>query len=210
MESSAELSVPAPEKIQTSDRKSLRKSAYSVIVERTLFRPDRAEFLSETTEVVVEEKPPLVAGRRLNLHGIIIVDDDRKALIDNPNQEPGQPRRKWVRVGEVLEDWTVGAIEPESIVLQGRTKKHRIPLYTKKSAKSSPTPDRTPSTSSPTVMNTETQRPSSAPNIISSGTKTGAKRETSRSGARKDNEATGETETIVTPFGTITRKKGSE
>lgn len=208
MEHSAESPVPTPKEIQTNDRRTLRKSAYSVIVERTLFRPDRAEFLSETPEPIIEEKPPLVAGRRLNLYGVIFEGDDRKALIDNPSQKSGQPRIKWVRVGQVLENWTVGAIEPESIVLKGGTSKFRIPLYTKQSGESSQTPDRSPSRSSPTVVNTETQRPSSAPKVISSGT--GEKRETSGASASKNNEAAGEIETIVTPFGTITKKKGSK
>lgn len=209
MEPSAELPVPAPEKLQTSERRSLRESAYSVIVERTLFTPDRAEFLSETSEVVIEDKPPFVAGRRLNLYGVIVLDDDRKALIDNPNREPDQPPRRWVRVGEILGDWTVGAIEPESIVLKEGANKYRIPLFTEESGRSSKAPG-TPSTSSPTVVNTEAQRPSSSPKVISSGTGTRTKRETSRAGARKNDEGTGETETIVTPFGTITKKKGSE
>jgi len=210
MEPSVELAVPAVEKIEARERRSLRESAYSVISERTLFKPDRVEFLPETSESIIEERPPLVAGRRLNLYGVIILGNDRKALIDNPNREPDQPPRKWVRVGEILEDWTVGAIEAESIVLNEGSNKYRIPLYTEESGISSRAPDRTPSTSSPTVLNTETQRPSSTPKVVSSGTAAGEKRGTSGAGARKNNEAAGETETIVTPFGTITKKKGSE
>jgi hypothetical protein len=56
----------------------------------------------------------------------------------------------------------------------------------------------------------ETQKGSSAPKVISSGTGTSKKRETPGAGTRKGDEATGEIETIVTPFGTLTREKGGE
>jgi hypothetical protein len=210
MEPSAELPVPAPEKMRTNERGSLRESAYSVIAERTLFRPDRVESLPEPSEPTVREELPLISGRRMSLYGVIIMGDDRKALIDNPIRKPDEPEKKWVRVGEMLGNWTVGAIEPESILLKEGGNTYKIPLYTKESMGSSRSPDRGRSTSSPTVVDTETQQPSSAPKAISSGTRAAKKREIPGAGTRKGDEATEEIETIVTPFGTITRKKGGE
>lgn len=210
MEPSAELPVPAPEKMRTNERGSLRESAYSVIAERTLFTPDRVEFLPESSEPTEQAELPIISGRRMSLYGVIIMGNDRKALIDNPRREPDEPERKWVRVGEMLGNWTVSAIEPESILLREGAKNYKIPLYTRESGKSSQSPDKGRSTSSPTVVNTETQKPSSAPKVISSGTRAAEKGETPGAGTRKGDEATGEMETIVTPFGTITRKKGGE
>ncbi len=210
MEPSLDLPVLASEKTRTNERGSLRESAYSVIAERTLFRPDRVEFLPESSEPTAREEIPLISGRRLSLYGVIIMGNDRKALIDNPIRQPDEPGKKWVRVGEVMGNWTVSAIEPESILLVEGAKNYKIPLYTKESGKSSRSPDKGRSTSSPTIVNTETQQPSSAPKVISSGTGAVQKRETPGTGTRKGTEATGETETIITPFGTFTREKGGE
>jgi hypothetical protein len=210
MEPSLDLPASAPEKTRTNERGSLRESAYSVIAERTLFKPDRVEFLPVSPEPTAREELPLISGRRLSLYGVIIMGNDRKALIDNPIREPNEPEKKWVRIGEVMGNWTVSAIEPESILLMEGTKNYKIPLYKKESGKSSQSPDKGRSTTSPTVVNTETQKPSSAPKVISSGTGAVEKRETPGAGARKGNEATGETETIITPFGTLTRDKGGE
>lgn len=210
MEPSLDLPVFASEKTRTNEWGSLRESAYLVIAERTLFRPDRVEFLPESSEPTAREEIPLIFGRRLSLYGVIIMGNDRKALIDNPIRGPDEPGKKWVRVGEVMGNWTVSAIDPESILLVEGAKNYKIPLYTKESGKSSRSPDKVRSTSSPTVVNTETQKPSSAPKVISSGTRTSKRKEPPGTGTRRSNEATGETETIITPFGTLTRDKGGE
>lgn len=205
---SAQLPVPAPEKIRTNERGALRESAYSVVAERTLFKPDRVEFLPESSEPTAPKELPLISGRRMSLYGVIITGDDRKALIDNPIRKPDEPEKKWVRVGEMMGNWAVSAIEPDSILLREGAKEYKIPLYTKESRNSSLSPDRGRSTSSPTVVNTETQEPSSMPKAISGGSGTSNRRGTPRADTRKGDEASEEMETIVTPFGTITRKKG--
>jgi len=208
MEPSAQLPVPAPEKIRTNERGSSRESTYSVIAERTLFKPDRVEFLPQSVEPTVQEELPLISGRRMSLYGVIITGDNRKALIDNPIQKPDEPKKKWVRVGEMMGNWAVSAIEPESILLREGTKEYRIPLYTKESRNSSLSPDRGRPTSSPTVVNTETQGPSSMPKAVSGGSGTSNRKGTPRADTIKGDEADEEMETIVTPFGTIRRKKG--
>jgi hypothetical protein len=202
-------SVSAPEKTQPNEGTFLRESAYRVIAERSLFSPDRKEILPEEPREKTEEEQLLISGRKINLYGVIIMEDERKALIDNPVRKPDERWKIWVRVGDTLSDFRVAAIEPESILLKQGENEYEIPLYTdeKKGPQFSPQ-SRAPSPSMPTVVNTETGKPSSQAKVASEGnTKSGAR---PRAIKEKENSATGEFETVETPFGTIKRKKRSE
>ena len=122
-----QATVPAPERRQVSTQLSSRESAYAIIPERTLFSPNRAESIPEVSEAITEAKQPVISGRRIELHGVIIRGDNRKALIDNPVRDPDEPPRKWVSVGDVLDRLTVLAIEPRSVVLdEGGKRYHHL------------------------------------------------------------------------------------
>ena len=139
---------------------------------------------------------------------MIIMEDERKALIDNPVRGPDEPRKRWVRIGDAFSDLRIAAIEPESILLKQGKNNYEISLYDDegKSPQSSPK-SKAPSLSTPTVVNTKTKEPSSTTKSASDGnTKPEAK---PKSVIKKQDDATGEFETIETPFGTIKRKKRS-
>ena len=207
IEPTEQLPVPAPEKRQASAQLSSRESAYAIIPERTLFSPNRAEYIPEVSEADTEAKQPVISGRKIELHGVIIRGDYRKALIDNPARDPDEPLRKWVSVGDVLDRLTVFAIEPKSVVLDEGGKRYNVTLYTKEG-----TPhvrqgtEREKSTSSPTVVNTDIKKPSSVTKTVISGTE--KEKVPSKSDGMKEDEGTGDFKTISTPFGPI--KKRSE
>ena len=196
---SEEMPTPPSEKRETDKRSSSRGLAYAVIAERTLFSPDRVEYLPAISEAVAEEKEPVISGKRVNLHGVVIMENDRKALIDNPRSGPDEPSKKWVRVGDSLGNLLVTAIERESVSLKEGGKEYRVPLYRKQGSLSpSSDPDQGSPTASPTVVSTETKTESTV-----------AKKRIPEASREREDEAAGETETIQTPFGTITRKKRS-
>jgi hypothetical protein len=202
-------SVSAPERRQANKGTFLRESAYKVITERSLFSPDRKESLPEDPIAKTEEEQILISGKKINLHGVIGVGDELKALIDNPLRGPDEPPMKWVRIGDAFSDLSVAAIESESILLKQGEKEYKIPLFTdeKKEPRSSQQ-GMDSSLSTPTVVNTEIKKPSSQAKVASdSNTKPVARPQTVK---KKENDATGEFETIETPFGTIKRKKRSE
>ncbi len=195
---------PAVERRQSKGPAPLMEASYEVIADQNLFSSDRAEYLPP--ETITEPELPKLPGKKINLYGVIIMDDTRRALIDNPVRKSGEPRNKWVTVGDTLGDLTVAAIEPESLLLKEGAKKYKIPLYTKKAESPSFSgPDTDRSTSSPTVVNTETKKQTSVPKVVSSGT--GKKRGTPEADVKKEDEGTGETIIIDTPFGPVKRRK---
>jgi hypothetical protein len=220
-------SVSAPEKTQPNKGTFLRESAYSVIAERSLFSSDRKESIPEEPKVVKEKKPPVISGNRIHLYGVIIMEDERKALIDNPVRGLDEPQMKWVSIGDTFSDLRIAGIEPESILLRQGKNEYEIFLYDdeKKGPHSSPESG-TPSPSTPTVVNIGPDTPSSPEKAASEGD---AKRATrpqdftkkapgdgntkpqAGPGADqiKEDDASEEFETIETPFGTIKRKKRS-
>ncbi len=205
---SKESPMVAAETRRTNKRVTLRESAYRIIAERTLFSPDRAEYLPEESDSVIKVEQPVLSGRKVNLYGVIIMDSDRKALIDDPNpkRKPKEPPRKWVRVGEMFGNVRVVAIESESVSLAEGTKIYEIPLYTKKGASpSSIDPARSRPTSSPTVVSTEAKGKSPVRENVSSGAE---KRKVPPKVDRgKQDEGTGEYEIVNTPFGPVKRKR---
>jgi hypothetical protein len=218
-------SVSAPEKTQPNKGTFLRESAYRVIAERSLFLSDRKEPLPEEPKVEKEKKPPVISGNRIHLYGVIIMEDERKALIDNPVRGPDEPQKKWVCIGDTFSDLRVAAIEPESILLHQGKNEYEIPLYDdeEKGPQSSPESG-APSPSTPTVVNIGTPKPSSPEKTANNGDAKRAvrpqaftKKAPDDGNAKpqvgpgadqsKENDATNEFETYETPFGTFNRKK---
>ena len=195
----------APETRRSNERVTLRESAYRTIVERTLFSPDRKEYLPEEPDTITKEEDPIISGRKVNLHAVIITDSDRKALIDDPNGKPGGQLKKWVRVGEMLGKVRVVAIESKSVSLAEGNKTYEIPLFTKKGASPpSAEPARSRPVSSPTVVSTEVREESPERKISSSGTQ---KRVPPKIDGRKQGEVTDEYEIVNTPFGQVKKKR---
>jgi hypothetical protein len=203
---SKESSMAAVKGSRANERVILRESAYRNIAERTLFSPDRTEYLPEESDSMVEEETSIIQGKKINLYGVIIMDNDRKALIDNPNRKTGEPLKKWVRVGEMFGKVRVVAIESKSVSLAEGAKKYKIHLYTEKVASpSSADPARSRRSSSPTVVNSETKKEPSVRKIISSGAE--KKKAPSKPDVEKQGEATEDFEIVNTPFGPVKKKR---
>jgi hypothetical protein len=196
--------APAAERRQTSEPPPLMEASYEVIADRNLFSSDRAEYLppepvGETVSL------PQLPGKKINLYGVIIMENTRKALIDNPDRKPHEPFNKWVSVGETVGNLTVAAIDNESILFREGARKYRIPLYTKKPGQfNSPGPVMNRSASAPTVVNTETKKASPKPKSL--GGRAAKERGTSGSGGKKQTGGSGKSQIISTPFGTFERK----
>lgn len=185
---------PAVERQKRSGPVPLVESSYNVIADRNLFSPDRAEYIQP--EPVKESEQPQFSEKNINLYGVIIMENTRSALIDNPNRKPEDPPNKWVSVGDTLGNLTVSAIEPESIILKEGGKKYQIPLYKKGEKPSSSTgPDRSKPAASPTVVYTEPQKSSSV-----------TKKATPEANEKKKDDGTEEYKTINTPFGPVKRR----
>jgi hypothetical protein len=134
------------------------------------------------------------------------MENDRKALIDNPNRGSGEPLRKWVRVGEMFGNVRITAIESKSVALVEGKKKYKIHLYTEKVASpSSDAPARSRRTSSPTVVNTQTKEKSPVRKIVSSGEE--KKKVPPKLDGEKQGESTGDFEIVNTPFGPVKKKR---
>lgn len=165
------------------------ESAYKVVVERPLFSPDRAmpEEVEEPPEA--EEKKELkVAGRKIVLYGVIIMDDMKTALIANPAPRAGAKQSIWVKVGDAVGDFKVTGIKKETIILAEGAKKHEILLYDKNNPKQR--------------VGVKTRAPK--PNVVSGK----PKRSKPKPKISKKQKKLSETDykTVDTPFGKIKRR----
>jgi len=192
------------ERRRTKGPPPLMESSYEIIAARNLFSADRAEYLPlEAT--TGSEKPP-VPGKKINLYGVIIMDSSRKALIDNPERKSDEPRRKWVSIGDTLGNMTITAIEPESVLLKEGIKQYMIPLYDedeKEKGRSFSESNLDRSSSSPTIVKTDTQKDSSDSRMISG---TNKKKGTTEPGAKNQDNSTEGYKIIQTPFGNVKRR----
>jgi hypothetical protein len=124
------------------------ESTYKNVVDKNLFSPDRAEYLPDTPpideEVSPEEKAPEIKpldgfGKKITLYGVLITDDQKMALISNPERKRGAPKDMWVKSGdsilEVKQRSDTVSLKVEEIlkdrliVNDGGTTKYEVLLY---------------------------------------------------------------------------------
>ena len=163
------------------------ESAYSVVVERTLFSPERAlPDLQEEEPEVEEIKDLKISGKKFFLYGVIIMDDYKAALITNPEVKPGNRKQKWVMVGDTVSDFRVAGIKKDRIILAEGIKEHEILLYDKdKPKRGAPVREK----AKPTVLSTAPKKSTPQPKV-----------------SKKKELPEGEYKTVSTPFGNIRRK----
>ena len=163
------------------------ESAYSVVVERTLFSPERAlPDLQEEEPEVEEVKDLKVSGKKFFLYGVIIMDDYKAALITNPEIKPGKKRQKWVMVGDAVGDFMVAGIKKDMIILAEGVREHKIFLYDKDKPKAGVPVSKK---AKPTVVSTAPKKSTPRPKV-----------------SEKKELPEGEYKTVSTPFGNIRRK----
>ncbi len=195
----------AVEGVQTHNpRGPVAETTYEVIAEQNLFSLDRAEYVP--LEPTAEPEALKPAGKKINLYGVIIMNNTRKALMDNPVRKSHEPRQKWVGIGDSLGDLTVTAIEPENVRVIDGSDKYTIPLYTKKTRNQSPpfSDDVSGSVAPPSVVSTEDKALPSEPEVVNSGSE--KQTSTPESSVKEADQGAGEYKVVNTPFGPVKRR----
>lgn len=181
------------------------KASFEPLVAGNLFAAEREEIIEEITppppatvaqaEPEKEPEPELrkvsVDGTTIILHGIIALDDFKKALITNPRRGEAEKENIWVREGEKISNLEVDTIAPDRIILKENKQRFIVLLHDESKPQKK---EQGRKEIKPTVVTTTPVSPKPA-----------APRTESTS-ARADS---GEDEYIMvrTPFGTIKRKK---
>ncbi|MDD5722764.1 MAG: hypothetical protein PHY29_03390 [Syntrophales bacterium] len=131
--------IPVAPRAKTGDVKKVTRRvmppevAYGVVTDKDLFRPERVEFVEEKTDVAEDavEEDIRVSGKKVLLYGVVIVDDYRVALINDPKPKSPQRTSLWVKEGESVGDSNivVSAIKKESITLRKGKNTYEVLLY---------------------------------------------------------------------------------
>lgn len=195
----------------TARHKPQSKSAYDVIVDNNLFSSDRMANIEEEAESLpVTEEEVKVDGEKVVLYGVILMDDYKKALINNPIRDKGNKENLWIAEGDKIGDLNVKQIKEDHVLLSDGTKNYNVSLYDPEKQKK-----RKQKTS-----RSKSQK-SKAPQVISAGGKAGSysskagevKRKAATTKADKSNRHgkakvsdDGKFEIIDTPFGKIKRR----
>jgi hypothetical protein len=198
------------------------ESEYELVVVQNLFSPDRKEYIPEKppeeqidedeSEPEIVEKPLVISGEKVVLYGVVISDDLKTAMINNPGGKLGDKKYLWIAEGQDLANLAVREIHAREVILEGDGEKYQVLLSEKKKepkTRSTKAAGRS-GDSGPTVISggaiskTETV---SGQGSDSAGASSGGK-SSSGSGGSIDSgsEKDAEYETIETPFGYIKKK----
>jgi len=167
-------------------------SSYAVVANRNLFSPDRNLPQPEDTAtppVVKEVKSLKISGKKIDLYGVVMIGDEQKALITNPESGPGLKKHRWVEAGETVGTVSVVSIAPDRIRLSEAAGQYDVLLYD----------SRKPGRS-------EIAGKSETPTIVSSQEPKIDTESKPEKKARVEPEA-GEYEIVNTPFGKLKRRK---
>jgi len=121
-----------------SKEKEQSNEDYGIISTKNIFSPDRKEWIAKTST----SKPAKEIKRRFPkkrssakktkkfiLHGIIITENIKKALINNPMPGLKKKRTLYVEEGDVIEGYRVISIEPDQIMLDWHGEDIIVELY---------------------------------------------------------------------------------
>ena len=121
-----------------SKEKKQSNEDYGIISTKNIFSPDRKEWIAKTST----SKPAKEVKRRFPkkrslakktkkfiLHGIIITENIKKALINNPMPGLKKKRTLYVEEGDVIEGYRVISIEPDQIMLDWHGEDIIVELY---------------------------------------------------------------------------------
>lgn len=93
-------------KEKSESAKVKEKGEYQVIAQKDLFRPSRTEYRPETATSLSQGPPP-------KLFGIMIMDNDRVAILEDSSSK----KRKTYRIKDSIGDFVVSDIESNKVVL---------------------------------------------------------------------------------------------
>jgi hypothetical protein len=134
----SECSIPdaVAEKPRVSEKKLPEPSEYEVIVEKNLFSPDRMAHITAPQESQVVAQELKISGEKVMLYGVVMVDDYKSALINNPSKGSNGKEYRWVKEGEKIDNLKVADIQATHILLNDNELQYKILLFdAKKSQK---------------------------------------------------------------------------
>jgi hypothetical protein len=171
----------------------LKASDYQNVVEKNLFSPDRAPAPVETElpEPEVEEEVR-ISGEKVSLYGIILLDDYKKALTNDPVDKHNG--LKWIREGDKIGNLTVLLIAEDNIQLSDEEKIYRILLHDPEKVKKSG------------VKSARKSEPSKQPEVISAGVKPRVEKN-QKPKQKVSASSNDEYEIVDTPFGPMRKKR---
>jgi len=192
-----------PLKIDIADNRLMPSSAYDIIVDNNLFTPDRMAHLPDPEMTDAGGDDIRISGEKVVLHGVIIADDYKTAMINNPESEKDGKAYRWVKEGERIGNLRVIQVEKDKILLADGAVKYKVLLYDNKKQKKSKTSSK-PKTQlkphaqpKPQVISTEKSKPDRVQK------KTPIKQQEEVITISPD----GKYEIINTPFGRMKRKR---
>ena len=110
-------------------RRMPRYQTYEVIPGKNLFSSDRREKLPETSPAPSPAKPAKPLDRRFALFGIVINNNEKKALISNLDKKNASEKKVvWVKVGDKIGDLSVTEIKSGQITLTQGASTHTVRL----------------------------------------------------------------------------------
>ena len=193
------------------------KSEYSVVVKKNVFSPERKLYIPEEKPENKESESPSDNPQpttkeeiKLELYGVTIGGDTRKAMVSNPVREKGAPAYLWVQAGDRLENLKITEVHQDKIIYEDASRKvHQVSLYDEKEGTPFAGRERqSPPNRGPTIVETESPESGSGGKALSGQSSQAeelSKRR--RSGADSDSaDSEGEYRIINTPFGEIRRK----
>ena len=192
------------------ERTMAPESAYGIVAEKKLFAANRSEVVPEKPK---KEGPPKVSENQIFLYGVIMIGDRIQALINNP--DPGSvagkaaAKNKWVKVGDVLGNFSVADIQKEKIILADGADRREILLYDKnKPARQVVAAEKSEKSAGPTVVTTGATASASVPAGAPTPAVKSEQPAVSRVAEGKSAPAgqSGEVRIFNTPFGPVQRK----
>ncbi len=191
-------------------------SNYGIVADKNLFSPNRSEALPEKPKPVAEPGPLKISEKMIFLYGVVLMGDQKKALISNPEsgtQAGKKPaKEKWVKIGDTMGKFSVAEIGKDRIILADGANKHEILLYDKNKPKRQITVAAAPEKSAaPTVVATGPAAEAAAAAAkadAKTDAKTGGSQPKSATSEEKkaSSTSTGEYKIINTPFGPIKKR----
>ena len=196
----AQEKLPPPKEIV--GRTMPPEAVYALVAEKNLFSKSRAEFVPEEKE---KAGPLKISDKTIFLYGVVVLGDQKRALISNPESGPSPAKKqaardKWVALGEKLGNFTVTEIKKDRITLADGANKREILLFDSNKPKRQVAAAEKPP--APAVVTT-------GPAAAAAPAPTAAKPSAEQPAARVAGEAAaaaGEYKIINTPFGPIKRR----
>ncbi|MCX5822818.1 MAG: hypothetical protein NTY86_04745 [Deltaproteobacteria bacterium] len=190
------------------ERTTPPESTYGIVAEKNLFSSNRSEFIPEKPKPGpgVEPGPLKISEKMIFLYGVVLMGDNKQALISNPETEPQagkKPARdKWVKVGDTMGQFNVADIKKDRIILAEGANTREILLYDKnKPARKIIVPEKS---AAPAAFAAGTAVKGTA--VAEGAAKSGTEQPKSAIAEGKNAAAAGEYIIVNTPFGPTKRR----